>query len=64
LQTLAKNGVSILLISSELPEILTLAHRILVVYNGKVTATLRREDATEEKIMRYASGIENMQIDL
>jgi ABC-type sugar transport system ATPase subunit len=64
LQTLAKNGVSILLISSELPEILTLANRILVVYNGKITATLRREDATEEKIMRYASGIENMQIDL
>lgn len=64
LQTLAKNGASILLISSELPEVLTLAHRILVIYNGKITAALSREDATEENIMRYASGIENMYIDL
>lgn len=60
LQQLAKEGTSILLISSELPEVLTLAHRILVIYNGRITATLSREEATEEKIMHYASGIKNM----
>lgn len=64
LQKLAGEGTAILLISSELPEVLALAHRILVIYNGKITASLARKEATEENIMHYASGVKNMYADL
>ncbi len=51
---LAKEGIGIILISSELPEILALSDRILVISKGRITAELRREEATQEKIMQYA----------
>ncbi|MEM1137449.1 MAG: sugar ABC transporter ATP-binding protein, partial [Bacteroidota bacterium] len=60
LKSLAKKGMSILLISSELPEVLTLSDRILVLHNGEITAEFKKEDATEEEIMHYASGTKNM----
>jgi ABC-type sugar transport system ATPase subunit len=53
---LAKNGLAVLMISSELPEILALSDRILVMHEGKLRANLQREDATQEKIMYYATG--------
>ena len=51
---LADNGAGILLISSEMPEILHLSDRILVMHEGKVTAELGREEATQESIMHAA----------
>jgi ribose transport system ATP-binding protein len=39
---------------------LTLSDRILVMWNGKVTAELSREEASEQEIMHYASGTKNM----
>ena len=51
---LAAEGKGILLVSSELPEILTLSDRILVLANGTITANLLREEATKEKIMHVA----------
>ncbi|MCY7422200.1 MAG: D-xylose ABC transporter ATP-binding protein, partial [Chitinophagaceae bacterium] len=57
LKKLTKQGKSILLISSELPELLLLADRIAVMYNGRITTILNREDATEERITRLASGL-------
>jgi len=51
---LADNGAGILLISSELPEILHLSDRILVMHEGNVTAELSREEATQELIMHAA----------
>jgi len=60
LKSLAERGMSILLISSELPEILTLSDRILVLHNGSITAELNKAQATEEEIMHYASGTKNM----
>jgi ribose transport system ATP-binding protein len=56
LRTLARQGTGILLISSELPELLTLCDRILVMQNGQLVAQLSREEATEQEIMHYASG--------
>ncbi|CAN5143313.1 sugar ABC transporter ATP-binding protein [soil metagenome] len=56
LTDLAANGTAILLISSELPEILALSSRILVMYNGRLTGELSADEATEEKIMHLASG--------
>ncbi|MEM6846048.1 MAG: sugar ABC transporter ATP-binding protein [Bacteroidota bacterium] len=60
LNELTRQGVSILLISSELPEVLLLSDRILVMWNGIITAELTREQATEEEIMHYASGTKTM----
>jgi ABC-type sugar transport system ATPase subunit len=42
------------MISSELPEILGMSDRILVMREGRMTAELKREEATQEKILRYA----------
>lgn len=48
------NGTAIILISSELPEILGMSDRILVLSKGKQTALFSRQEATQEKIMRHA----------
>lgn len=51
---IAKQGVSVLLISSELPEIIGLSDRIIVMKNGKITGEMKREEATEDKLLAYA----------
>jgi ribose transport system ATP-binding protein len=51
---MARQGIGIILISSELPEILALSDRILVVSKGRITAEIYREEANQEKIMQYA----------
>lgn len=56
INNLAKEGVGIILISSELPEVLTLADRILVMHNGNLNGELLREEANQEKIMEYATN--------
>lgn len=53
---LAKNGAGVILISSELPEILGMCDRILVMCRGEIAAELSREEATQEKILYYAAG--------
>ncbi len=53
---LAANGVAIIMISSELPEILGMSDRILVMHEGRIAGELSREDATQEKIMWLATG--------
>jgi len=56
LATLAdQDGVAIVMVSSELPEILGLSDRVLVMRQGRITAELTREEASEETIMRYAT---------
>lgn len=52
---LAQQGVAILMISSELPEILGMSDRIMVISNGTIGGFLDRAEATEEKIMEYAT---------
>jgi ABC-type sugar transport system ATPase subunit len=53
---LASAGHAILMISSELPEVLNLSTRILVMRNGQVAGTLERDDATQEKVMQLMAG--------
>ena len=53
---LAANGVAIIMISSELPEILGMSDRILVMHEGRISGELSRKDATQEKIMWLATG--------
>jgi len=51
---LVKQGVGIIMISSELPEVMAIADRILVMCRGSITAELKRGEATQEDILRYA----------
>ncbi len=53
---LAQAGMGIIMISSELPEILGMSDRVLVMHEGRAAAILDRAEATQEKIMAYASG--------
>jgi ribose transport system ATP-binding protein len=55
LQDLTSQGKSIIMISSELPEILRVANRIIVMANGRITGELKNEEATQEKIMYLAT---------
>lgn len=53
---LVDQGVSIIMISSELPEIMGMSDRILVMHEGKLTAELDWKEAEQEKVMYYATG--------
>ncbi|MFC5588904.1 xylose ABC transporter ATP-binding protein [Sporosarcina soli] len=53
---LASQGVGIVIVSSELPEVLGMSDRILVMAEGKITGEFSREEATQEKIMTCATG--------
>ncbi|ATA19628.1 monosaccharide ABC transporter ATP-binding protein (CUT2 family) [Gibbsiella quercinecans] len=52
---LVAKGKSIIMISSELPEVLGMCDRILVMRNGRITGELHADNATQEKIMQYAT---------
>jgi rhamnose transport system ATP-binding protein len=58
ISNLAAGGVTILLISSELPEILGMSDRVLVLREGRVVAELTRAEATEERVIQAAAGVE------
>lgn len=53
---LAKEGLAIVLVSSELPEVLGLSDRIIVLHEGRVTGEFTRTEATPEKVMTAATG--------
>jgi ABC-type sugar transport system ATPase subunit len=53
---LCREGLGVLLTSSELPELLTLADRIVVLAEGRLTAEFSRAEATEQRIMQAATG--------
>ncbi len=55
LNALAKQGKSIIMISSELPEVLRLSHRVLVMSEGRVTGVLPAAEATQQSIMALAT---------
>ncbi len=53
---LAEQGVGILMISSELPEVLGMSDCILVMHEGRVTGEFTREESTKERVMLAATG--------
>jgi ribose transport system ATP-binding protein len=52
---LAKQGVAIIMISSELPEVINMSNRVNVMSGGRITACLSREELSQETIMKYAT---------
>ena len=57
LREIASQGIGIVMVSSELPELLSLCDRILVMHEGKMTGEIMREEATEELVMKCAAAI-------
>jgi ABC-type sugar transport system ATPase subunit len=54
---LAQQGVAIMLISSELPEVLAMSTRVLVMREGRIVGELPREQATQERVLRLMAGV-------
>jgi ABC-type sugar transport system ATPase subunit len=59
LADLAARGAAIVMVSSELPEILAVSDRVLVMREGRITAQLSRAEASEERIMHFATRQES-----
>lgn len=55
MESLCQAGAGIVMISSELPEILSMADRIIVISKGKITAQFSREEATQELLLHAAT---------
>ena len=56
---LADQGLAILLISSEMPEIMGMSDRVVIMREGRVEADLDRKDLTMETVFSYAAGVEH-----
>jgi rhamnose transport system ATP-binding protein len=56
LSELVQEGMAVLMISSELPEVLGMADRVLVMHEGRISADIPRAEASEERIMSAALG--------
>ena len=52
---LKKSGIGVMFVSSELPEVLGMSDRIIVMCSGRITGELSRDEATQEKIMELAT---------
>jgi ribose transport system ATP-binding protein len=52
---LKRNGIGVMFVSSELPEILGMSDRVLVMCNGRITADLKTTDTSQEEILKYAT---------
>ena len=54
---LASQGLAVMLISSELPEVINLSTRILVMRDGKIAGELSRQEASQESVLRLMAGV-------
>ena len=59
IRTLTDTGKAVIVISSDMPELLGISDRIYVMHNGRITGELLRKDATESKVLQYATGVMN-----
>lgn len=56
IEALAKNGSTIILISSDLPELVSLSSRVLIMRKGRITREMKKEECTEESVLLAANG--------
>jgi ribose transport system ATP-binding protein len=61
MKQIADNGGSVILISSELPEVLNMSNRVLTIYNGRITGEFYPETSAPDQIMERALGLEGVQ---
>ena len=59
METLAKRGMAILMISSEMEEVLNMSDRVLVMHEGRIAGALQRDALSEEAVMQLATGGES-----
>ena len=57
IDSLTKSGTAVLMVSSDLPEVLGMSDRILVIRDGVVVKELLAEEANEENVILYSSGL-------
>ncbi len=57
MNTLVENGACVIMVTSEMPELLGMSDRILVIHQGRVAGEFNREEATQEKILAAAMGV-------
>ena len=53
---MARQGIAIVMISSELPELLSMSDRVMILNEGRVSGILKQEECTQEKIMKLATA--------
>ncbi|WP_025128160.1 sugar ABC transporter ATP-binding protein [Pseudomonas sp. PH1b] len=58
--SLAEQGMAVIMISSELPEVLGMSDRVMVMHEGQLMGTLDRCEATQERVMQLASGLDRV----
>jgi ABC-type sugar transport system ATPase subunit len=58
IEKLAKQGVAIIMISSELPELLAMCDNFIILYNGRVQRSMSKDEVTKEKYMAAATGVD------
>ena len=56
LESLAGQGLAILMVSSDMQEVLSVSHRILTMYQGRITGEFSASEATQEKLLHAAAG--------
>ena len=57
MNSLVENGAAVIMVSSEMPELLGMSDRILVMHEGSMAAELDRSEATQEKVLAAAMGV-------
>jgi len=57
LRQMARQGLGVVMVSSELPEVMGMSDRVMVMHEGRLMGTLSGDEMTEERIMTYASGL-------
>ena len=59
---LASQGLAVIMVSSEIPEILGMSDRVIVMREGRMVAELEKEDLNPETLVRYAAGIKGLRV--
>ena len=55
---LKKEGIGVVFVSSEMPEVMGISDRIIVMCDGRITGELNAEEATQDQILKYATAFE------
>lgn len=57
INTLAEKGVAVIMISSEMPEVIGMCDRVMVMRNGKISGEISKDELSEETLIKFAMGV-------